>query len=190
VRRASNRDDRIAEPLDYWTLAELRYHIRRFLRVREEAARAAGIEPQQYQLLLQVKGMQGRLPATIGTLAERLQLRHHSAVELVDRLADRGMLVRRPGGHDRREVLVQLLPSGEAILKRLAQHSLRELETEGPALVSTLGRLIRASRATGRPGGSDAVSSVTPSGGRRLPGPARTRRSVARARARHGATGR
>ncbi len=158
VKRKGSWNDRIAEQVDYWTLAELRYHIRRFLRTREEAARAAGIEPQQYLLLLQVKGMQGRLPPTIGALAERLQLRHHSTVELIDRLVDRGMLVRRTGGEDRREVLVELRPPGEAILRRLALYSLRELETEGPALASTLRRLVAGSKATGPRINSKGVS--------------------------------
>ncbi len=75
--------------VDYETLADLRYHIRRFLRVREDAARAAGVEPQQYVLLLQVKGFESRRPATIGALTERLQIRHHATVQLVDRLAQR-----------------------------------------------------------------------------------------------------
>jgi len=77
--------------LDYWTLAQLRYSIRRFLRSRETVARAAGVEPQQYLLLLQIKGLEGKHPATIGGLAERLQLRHHSTVELVNRLEKKGM---------------------------------------------------------------------------------------------------
>ena len=72
--------------VSYWTLAELRYHIRRFLRTREIAARAVGVEPQQYLLLLQVKGLGRRTPVTVGVLAERLQLRHHTTVALVDRL--------------------------------------------------------------------------------------------------------
>jgi DNA-binding MarR family transcriptional regulator len=135
--------------VDYWTLAELRYHIRRFLRLREVAARGAGVEPQQYLLLLQVKGLSGRRAPTIGTLAERLQLRHHSVVELVDRLAARGMVDRRRGSPDRREVLVSLRPRGEAVLRRLALYSLSELRTEGPALASTLNRLI-GSRARAR----------------------------------------
>jgi DNA-binding MarR family transcriptional regulator len=157
MQRKISENDHIARHLDYWTLAELRYHIRRFLRTREEAARAAGIEPQQYQLLLQIKGMQQHQPPTIGALAERLQLRHHSTVELIDRLVDRGMLVRRQAGWDRREVLVELRPSGEAILKQLALLSLRELETEGPALVSTLRRLIGRSNAARRPTNSTRV---------------------------------
>lgn len=128
--------------VDYWTLAELRYYIRRFLRARELAAREAGIEPQQYLLLLQVKGLEGRQPTTIGALADRLQLRHHSTVELVDRLARRGFVVRRRDSRDGRGVLVELRSPGEAVLRRLALFSVEELGTEGPALVTTLKRLI------------------------------------------------
>ena len=128
--------------VDYATLAELRYQIRRFLRVREVAGRAAGVEPQQYLLLLQLKGLEADRPATIGVLAERLQIRHHSVVELVDRLARRGMVARRPDDRDRRGVVVELRAKGRAVLRRLALYSLAELETEGPALVSVLRRLI------------------------------------------------
>lgn len=129
-------------PVDYWTLAELRYYIRRFLRARELAARKAGIEPQQYLLLLQVKGLEGRQPATISALADRLQLQHHSTVGLVDRLVRRGWVARRRDNRDRRGVLVELRPAGEAVLRRLALFSIQELKTEGPALVATLRRLI------------------------------------------------
>jgi DNA-binding MarR family transcriptional regulator len=112
-------------PADYWALADLRYHIRRFLRIREEAARAVGLEPQQYLLLLQAKGLGTRRPVTLGALAERLQLRHHSTVELVDRLARRRMVRRRRDSGDRRTVRVELAPAGEAVLRRLAVHSLK-----------------------------------------------------------------
>jgi DNA-binding MarR family transcriptional regulator len=132
--------------VDYRTLAELRYQIRRFLRTREVAARAAGIEPQQHLMLLQVKGLEGERPITIGALAERLQLRHHSTVELLDRLVARGLLRRRRDSQDRREVVVSLRPAGEAVLRRLALYSLRELRAEGPALVRSLQRLIGAAR--------------------------------------------
>ena len=99
--------------------------------------------PQQYLLLLQVKGLEGRRPATIGTLAERLQLAHHSTVELVDRLARKGMLVRLRGGRDRRLVTVVLRPAARRMLGRLAAYSLAELQSDGPALVAALRRLIR-----------------------------------------------
>jgi len=128
--------------VDYWTLAQLRYYIRRFLRTREIAAQQAGVAPQQYLLLLQLKGLAGT-PATIGTLAERLQLRHHSTVGLVDRLVRRSMVARRRDPRDRRGVLVELRPAGEKVLERLARHSLQELRSEGPELLSVLRRLIR-----------------------------------------------
>jgi DNA-binding MarR family transcriptional regulator len=128
--------------VDDETLADLRYHIRRFLRGREMAARAAGIEPQQYLVLLQVKGLERRGPVTIGMLAERLPLHHHSTVELVDRLAKQGMVTRRRATLDRREVTVRLRARGEAILGQLVSQSVAELQTEGPELVSTLKRLI------------------------------------------------
>src|SRR5215470_3051898 len=128
--------------VDYQTLADLRYHIRRFLRVREEAARAAGVEPQQYVLLLQVKGFERRQPATIGALTERLQIRHHATVQLVDRLARRGLVRRRRAEPDRRGVVVELTPRGEAVLQSLALNSLAELRSGGPALASTLTRVI------------------------------------------------
>jgi len=128
--------------VDYQTLADLRYHIRRFLRVREEAARAAGVEPQQYVLLLQVKGFERRQPATIGALTERLQIRHHATVQLVDRLEERGLVRRRRAEIDRRGVVVELTTRGEAVLRKLALYSLAELRTGGPALASTLTRVI------------------------------------------------
>ena len=129
--------------MDYATLAEWRYQLRLLLGRRESAARAAGIEPQQYLLLLQVKGLQACGMVTVGMLAERLQIRHHSAVELVDRLVERGLVARRRDDGDRRQVVVTLKAAGEAVLRRLALYSLAELRTEAPALLATLRRLVR-----------------------------------------------
>lgn len=142
MRRRAPRTTPRTTRVDYETLAELRYHIRRFLRVREEAARAAGVEPQQYLLLLQVKGLVGKQAATIGVLAERLQIRHHATVQLVDRLTERRMVQRRQSDADRRGVIVDLTLRGEGVLRRLAVYSLTELRTEGPELAATLTRLI------------------------------------------------
>jgi DNA-binding MarR family transcriptional regulator len=128
--------------VDYRALAELRYQVRRFLRKREVAARAAGIEPQQYLLLLQVKGLEGQAPATIGALAERLQIHHHAAVQLVDRLARARMVARRAGPDDRRAVVVVLRRPGATMLERLARASVAELEREAPVLVDSLRRLV------------------------------------------------
>jgi DNA-binding MarR family transcriptional regulator len=136
-------------PVDYWMLAELRYRIRRFLRIREMVARAKGVEPQQYVLLLHVKGLEGRRPATIGTLAERLQVAHHSAVELVDRLVRRGLLERRTMSPDRRSVVVTLTPKGSRLVRSIAGQSLLELRMEGPALLAVLRRLIGKDKGAG-----------------------------------------
>jgi DNA-binding MarR family transcriptional regulator len=142
---------RASGAVDYQALADLRYQIRRFLRIRETAARAAGIEPQQYLVLLQIKGVDGREPATIGVLAERLQISHHAAVQLVNRLVRRGLVARIRSDRDRREVAVALLPPGEHLLRRLAGQSIAELTTEGPLLVASLRRLIVQSTRGGTP---------------------------------------
>src|SRR5438477_12131136 len=97
---------------DYEALAELRYQIRRFLHFSEEAARAAGLEPRQHQLLLTLKGLPRDVRPRIGELAERLQIQHHSTVELVNRLASGGYVRRRREGPDRREVLLSLTAKG------------------------------------------------------------------------------
>ncbi len=127
---------------DFKAMAELRYQIRRFLRFSETAARQAGIEPQQHQLLLAVKGLPKTLKPTIGVLAERMQLQHHSTVELVDRLADRGFLLRLRASDDRRQVLVKLTHDGEEFLKTLSLHHLQELQSSGPKFVKILQGLI------------------------------------------------
>lgn len=103
-------------------------------RVDEEAARSRGIEPQQHQLLLAVKGLpQGTRP-TVTPIARQLCVRHNSAVELVNRLVDQGALRRRHGDGDHSEVLVELTPYGEALLYRLSVLHWRELHVSGPAL--------------------------------------------------------
>src|SRR5213596_400174 len=93
---AATTDRHRSPAVDYHTLADFRYRLRRFLRARELAARTAGVAPQQYLVLLQIKGSYGRELPTIGVLAERLQTQHHGVVQLVDRLVERGMVARRP----------------------------------------------------------------------------------------------
>jgi DNA-binding MarR family transcriptional regulator len=130
---------------DYQSLAEFRYQIRRFLHFSEQAARAAGMEPQQHQLLLALRGMTGA-QADIGTLAERLQIQHHSTVELVDRLAVRDLVARSRAVADRRHVLIELTDRGAAELEKLAQSHLEELRRNGPMLVEALETLLRRSQ--------------------------------------------
>jgi len=127
---------------DFKAMAELRYQIRRFLRFSEIAARQAGIEPQQHQLLLTVRGLPDGARPTIGVLAERMQLQHHSTVELIDRLVERGFLVRLRATDDRRQVLVKLSRDGEAFLETLSLHHLQELQSTGPRFVRVLQSLL------------------------------------------------
>ena len=127
---------------DFKAMAELRYQIRRFLRFSENAARAAGIEPQQHQLLLAVRGLPDGLKPTIGVLAERMQLQHHSTVELIDRLVDRGFLSRLRATDDRRQVFVKLTHDGEEFLKKLSLYHLQELQSAGPKFLQILRGLI------------------------------------------------
>lgn len=130
---------------NFKAMAELRYQIRRFLRFSENAARQAGIEPQQHQLLLAVRGLPDGATPTIGVLAERMQLQHHSTVELIDRLVERGFLCRLRATDDRRQVLVKLTREGEGFLNKLSLHHLQELQSIGPTFVKVLQSLIAES---------------------------------------------
>ena len=134
---------------DFQAMAELRYQIRRFLRFSENAARQAGIEPQQHQLLLAVRGLPVDLKPTIGVLAERMQLQHHSAVELIDRLVERGFLCRLRATDDRRQVFVKLTHDGEEFLEKLSLHHLQELQSAGPKFVRILQGLIAGANLPG-----------------------------------------
>jgi len=122
-------------------LAEFRYQIRRFLRFSEEAARCAGLEPAQHQLLLAVKAHPG--PTTVSDLAERLQLQHHSVVGLLDRLAACGLVRRRRAEVDRRCVCVELTRKGEAALSKLTLEHRAELRTGGKALAAALREILK-----------------------------------------------
>jgi DNA-binding MarR family transcriptional regulator len=137
-------------PAAYRALAEFRYRIRCFLIASEEAARAVGLEPQQYLLLLAIRGLPEAQKPTIQTLADRLRVRHHSAVELIDRLEKHGFVRRVRGIKDRRQVLVRLTARGERVLARLAQQRLRELCATGPALVRALHTVISRTKRSSR----------------------------------------
>ena len=132
----------LLEQSDYRSMANLRYQVRRFLRFSENAAREGGMEPQQYQLLLAVKGLPEGTKPTVGALAERMQLQHHSTVGLINRLVERGLLVRFRATDDKRQVLVKLSLEGEAILNALALHHLQELRSVGPTFVTVLKNLL------------------------------------------------
>jgi DNA-binding MarR family transcriptional regulator len=127
---------------EYQALAEFRYQMRLFTRFSEQEARSVGLEPQQHQLLLVVKGLPSDKIATIGTIAERLQIEHHSTVELIDRLAEKDLIMRNRDEEDQRRVLISLTPLGEEILQKLSLFHRAELRSAGKALVQALETLI------------------------------------------------
>ena len=131
---------------EYRALAELRCRIRHFLGEGDTAARAAGLEPQQYLLLLMIRGLPEGKEATIRTLADRLALKHHSVVELIDRLEAHGSARRSRGRDDRRRVLVSLLPRGERMLEDVARQRINELRSYGHELVLAIDQLLDRSQ--------------------------------------------
>jgi DNA-binding MarR family transcriptional regulator len=123
---------------DYEALAEFRYRIRGFLHFSEVAARNEGLEPQQHQMLLAIRALQTTGEATIGKLAGQLMVRHHSAVGLIDRLAEHGLVERVRQDEDRRQVKVRLTAEGTDKLRHLSGIHRQELRRSGPALVRAL----------------------------------------------------
>jgi len=131
----------------YETLAAFRYALRKFTHFSESAAEAAGVTPQQHQALLAIKGFPGRDQVTVGELAERLQLRHHSVVGLIDRLVLEKLVTRSPSVEDRRQVLIQLTTRGEKTLEKLSGLHREQLKRIGPELSRLLEQLDRGSEA-------------------------------------------
>lgn len=127
---------------EYLALAEFRYQIRKYLRFMEEKAREAGQNPQQYQLILALRGLPRGTGPSIGALAERMQLNHNSTVELVDRCEKRGLVRRARSGRDRRQVELLITSEGEAFLRKLASAGRKELRRIGPILAGQIQHLI------------------------------------------------
>jgi DNA-binding MarR family transcriptional regulator len=126
---------------EFENLAAFRHALRQFLRFSEEAAKRAGLTPQQHQALLAIKGFPGRDEVSIGELAERLQLRHHTTVELVDRLAELKLVARTHAMEDRRRVMVRLARRGEQMLDKLGYAHKEQLRRIGPRLGALLKQL-------------------------------------------------
>src|SRR5262245_50240437 len=124
--------------VDYETLARFRFELRRFLAFSEAAANRSGLTARQHQALLAIRGFSGRAPVSVGDLARYLLIRHHTAVELVDRMAKLKILSRSVDPTDGRRVLVQLTREGERRLQRLSRIHLQELRAIGPALTKML----------------------------------------------------
>jgi len=127
--------------IEYEMLADFRHSLRQFLHFSEECAQAAGITPQQHQALLAIKGFRDRNQVTISELAERLQIRHHSAVGLADRLVANGYITRKHGPEDRRQVYLTLTARSEAMLEKLSAAHKEQLRRVGPQIESLLKRL-------------------------------------------------
>jgi DNA-binding MarR family transcriptional regulator len=133
---------------DYEALANVRYRIRSFLEFSEAAAREAGIEPQQHQLLLALKALRPGEKSTIRVVAARLLTQHHSAVELVARCVDRGHVRSTRSALDRREVALQITARGERVLERLSVAHREELRAAAPLLLASLKALLARRRDT------------------------------------------
>lgn len=112
---------------DYTALAKFRSSLRRFLHQTSEAARELGVTPQQHQVMLSIKGMQGRSWLSISELADSLQVKHHSMVALVDRCEKAGIVQRTRGTEDRRVARVSLTADGEKIIEKLSSENKQEL---------------------------------------------------------------
>jgi len=123
------------------SLAEFRFELRKFLHFSEEAATAAGLQPQQHQLLLQVAGAREGTPVTIAYAADRLKLRHNSVVELVNRSVREGLLLRAPDADDLRRVSLKITPQGKRVLRKLSIAHARELNILAPKLALDLQRI-------------------------------------------------
>lgn len=126
---------------EYETLAAFRYHLRRFLHFSEEAAQRVGLTPQQHQALLTIKGFPGRDYVTIGELAEWLQIKHHSAVGLVNRLVGQGFVARTAGTEDRRQVYISLTERGLELLSELTAAHKAEVQRVRTTLQELMDRL-------------------------------------------------
>ena len=134
----------------YEALAGFRYALRQFLRFSEDAAQAAGVTPQQHQAMLAIKGFPGRDDVTIGELAERLQIKHHSAVGLADRLAAEKYIRRMTDKNDRRHVRLTLTARGETVLQQLSAAHQEQLRRMGPQLDQLLD-LLQGNDSVGKP---------------------------------------
>jgi DNA-binding MarR family transcriptional regulator len=149
---------------EYRALAELRYRIRHFIQGGDAAAQRSNLEPQQYLMLLAIRGLPQGAVATIRTLAERVALKHHSAVELIDRLESHGLVRRSRSEGDKREVRVSLLPQGSKLLDRVARERLSELKASGVALANAIIALVQHKHRSQK-----AVKIIHPTGAGRRP---------------------
>ncbi len=131
---------------DFQDLAEFRYQIRRYLRFTEEESRKAGIEPQQYLLLICMRGMPDGMSPTLTNVAERLQLKHNSVVELVDRCVEKGLVTRSAYHHDKRTVVLALTEEGKKVMEGLAVLFHKQMRQLAPEFLAALLALVKEER--------------------------------------------
>ena len=132
---------------DYQALAEFRYQIRRFLAVSDRIARSSRLQPQQYMMLLALRGLPEGKEPTILVLAERLQIRHNTAVELLNRLAGRGFVRRIRSESDSRKVFIRLTRKGEFLIQKLVEERFVQLHSIQPALIRALKSVLASANA-------------------------------------------
>ena len=128
---------------DYESLADFRYLLRKFLRFSKDFLRSAGLSPEQYEALLAIKASATSSGLTILHLSERLQVKHHSAVNTVDRLAERKLITRQTSATDRRQRHLKLTDRGEKLIEELAISHRKEIRNRSPEMIKALQRLHR-----------------------------------------------
>jgi DNA-binding MarR family transcriptional regulator len=127
---------------DYAALGAFRYEMRKFLRVSKNVVAArAKLTPEQYEALLAIKSSSEANGVTVGEISERLQVKHHTAVSLLDKLEARKLATRKRASTDRRNVNVQLTKAGTLLLARLAAIHLRELQQRSAEIIDALRRI-------------------------------------------------
>jgi DNA-binding MarR family transcriptional regulator len=141
IKSKPPREKAKPQAADYRALANFRYALREFLEFSGSAAKSVGLTPQQHQAMLAMIGAPEGQPVTVGLLAERLLLKHHSAVELVDRLVELDLVTRQPDAVDRRRVLLNLTPKARRLLTKLSATHLEELRRIRPVFAALLDRL-------------------------------------------------
>ena len=141
-----NSNGTVVRQADYFALASFRYALRSFLAFSQQRAKESGLTPQQHQSLLAIKGFSGEKGLSVTDLATYMLLKHHSAVELVDRLERADLVVRVPDKDDRRFIRLELTPKAEGKLVALSARHLIEIGRNAPHLIEVLGHLSAENR--------------------------------------------
>ncbi|PYK82131.1 MAG: MarR family transcriptional regulator [Verrucomicrobia bacterium] len=130
------------EPGDYEALANFRYLLRKFLRFSKDFLSAEShLSPEQYEALLAIKMFASSGGLSISQLSERLQVRHHSAVSIVDRLVERKLITRTPVRSDRRRRFLELTLQGHKLIEELASAHRQEIRARSGEIIEALERL-------------------------------------------------